>query len=82
MLKSRVLLLQLLQNCFPMLQRGASDSLCPDEGGGPEEEEEEEEEEKDEERDAEVGCSSSSGANADPPHGAVLELYTHLCQGE
>uniref|UniRef100_A0A8C5C4J4 Zinc finger ZZ-type and EF-hand domain containing 1 n=1 Tax=Gadus morhua TaxID=8049 RepID=A0A8C5C4J4_GADMO len=75
-MKSRVLLLQLLQNCFPMLQRGASEGHCPDEGGGPEEEEEE----KDEEKAAEAGCSSSSGANADPPHGAVLELYTHLCQ--
>ncbi|CAL8364108.1 unnamed protein product [Lota lota] len=74
-LKSRVLLLQLLQNCFPMLQRGPSEGLCPGEGGGPEEEEE-----KDEERREEAGCSSSSGTNADPPHGAVLELYTHLCQ--
>uniref|UniRef100_A0A8C5F7L2 Zinc finger ZZ-type and EF-hand domain containing 1 n=1 Tax=Gadus morhua TaxID=8049 RepID=A0A8C5F7L2_GADMO len=55
-MKSRVLLLQLLQNCFPMLQRGASEGH------------------------SEAGCSSSSGANADPPHGAVLELYTHLCQ--
>ncbi|CAL8266701.1 unnamed protein product [Merluccius merluccius] len=76
-LKSRVLLLQLLQNCFPMLPSGPAKGHCPDEGGGPEEEKEEEEEE---ERGAEAGCSSSSGAHADPPHGAVWELYNHLCQ--
>ncbi|XP_037604107.1 zinc finger ZZ-type and EF-hand domain-containing protein 1 isoform X4 [Sebastes umbrosus] len=67
-LKSRVLLLQLMQNCFPMLPnplepRGPEESKGPDEGA------------------AAAACPSTS-SSAEPLSDsvrAVNELYTHLC---
>ncbi|XP_062261903.1 zinc finger ZZ-type and EF-hand domain-containing protein 1 isoform X1 [Platichthys flesus] len=68
-LKSRVLLLQLMQNCFPMLPNpvespGPEESQVPDEGAttaaGP--------------------STSTSGEPLNDSVRAVWELYTHLCQ--
>lgn len=64
-LKSRVLLLQLMQNCFPMLPnplepRGPEDSKGSDEG-------------------AMAATSPSTSSNAVDAVRAVGELYTHLC---
>ncbi|XP_062414058.1 zinc finger ZZ-type and EF-hand domain-containing protein 1 isoform X3 [Pungitius pungitius] len=67
-LKSRVLLLQLMQNCFPTLPnplepRGPEDSKGPDEG-------------------ATAAASSSMSSTSEPvPESvrAVSELYAHLC---
>ncbi|XP_068457200.1 zinc finger ZZ-type and EF-hand domain-containing protein 1 [Clinocottus analis] len=67
-LKSRVLLLQLMQNCFPMLPnplepRGPEESKGPDEG-------------------APAAARPSTSSNAEPLSEsvkAVGELYTHLC---
>ncbi|KAM4620940.1 zinc finger ZZ-type and EF-hand domain-containing protein 1 [Polymixia lowei] len=66
-MKSRVLLLQLLQNCFPMLPN-------PLEARGPEES-------RGGEEGAAAACpSTSSGTELQPdPARAVWELYTHLC---
>lgn len=68
-MKSRVLLLQLMQNCFPMLPnplepRGSEDSKGPDEGAtaGP-------------------STSSSSEPQNDSVR-AVGELYNHLCHSK
>lgn len=71
MLKSRVLLLQLMQNCFPMLPnplepRGPEDSKGPDEG-------------------ATAAASPSTSSTSEPvsePVRAVSELYAHLCLGK
>lgn len=68
-LKSRVLLLQLMQNCFPMLPnplevRGQEGSKKPNEGA--------------------AACTSTSSC-AEPLSDslrAVSELYTHLCQSK
>lgn len=68
-LKSRVLLLQLMQNCFPMLPnplevRGQGGSTKPNEGV--------------------AGGTSGSGC-AEPESvslRAVTELYTHLCHSK
>lgn len=72
MLKSRVLLLQLMQNCFPMLPnptepQDTDESKGPDEGtcaaaAGP--------------------STSSSGDSQSVSTKAVLELYTHLCHSK
>ncbi|XP_026183286.1 zinc finger ZZ-type and EF-hand domain-containing protein 1 isoform X3 [Mastacembelus armatus] len=67
-LKSRVLLLQLMQNCFPMLpnpmeSRGAEDSGGPDQGTTA----------------AAVSSTSSSEEPLNDSVRAVWELYTHLC---
>ncbi|XP_031166866.2 zinc finger ZZ-type and EF-hand domain-containing protein 1 [Sander lucioperca] len=67
-LKSRVLLLQLMQNCFPMLPnplepRGPEESRGPDEG-------------------ATAAACPSPSSSAEPLSDsvrAVCELYTHLC---
>nr|XP_019941221.1 PREDICTED: zinc finger ZZ-type and EF-hand domain-containing protein 1 isoform X3 [Paralichthys olivaceus] len=68
-LKSRVLLLQLMQNCFPMLPN-------PVESQGPEESRV-----RDEGAAAAAGPStSSSGEPLNDSVRAVWELYTHLCQ--
>ncbi|XP_029924268.1 zinc finger ZZ-type and EF-hand domain-containing protein 1 isoform X2 [Myripristis murdjan] len=67
-MKSRVLLLQLLQNCFPMLPnplepRSSEESRGTDEGAT-----------------AAAFPSTSSSAEPQPdPTKAVWELYTHLC---
>uniref|UniRef100_A0A669ETS2 Zinc finger ZZ-type and EF-hand domain containing 1 n=1 Tax=Oreochromis niloticus TaxID=8128 RepID=A0A669ETS2_ORENI len=63
----RVLLLQLMQNCFPMLPtplepRGKEESKVPDEAGAA----------------ARPSMSSSKDDLSDPMR-AVWELYTHLC---
>ncbi|XP_042373025.1 zinc finger ZZ-type and EF-hand domain-containing protein 1-like, partial [Plectropomus leopardus] len=63
-LKSRVLLLQLMQNCFPMLPnplepRGPGESRGPEDGAGP-------------------STSSAAESQSDSVR-AVGELYTHLC---
>ncbi|XP_053187523.1 zinc finger ZZ-type and EF-hand domain-containing protein 1 isoform X2 [Scomber japonicus] len=71
-LKSRVLLLQLMQNCFPMLPNpletgGAEESKGPNEGA--------------EAAAAAAACPSTS-SSAEPVNEsvrAVWELYTHLC---
>lgn len=68
-LKSRVLLLQLMQNCFPMLPnplevRGQGGSIKPNEDG--------------------AACASGSSC-AEPESDsmrAVSELYTHLCHSK
>lgn len=68
-LKSRVLLLQLMQNCFPMLPnplevRGQGGSTKPNEGA--------------------AACASGSSCAepvSDSLH-AVSELYTHLCHSK
>ncbi|XP_026036910.1 zinc finger ZZ-type and EF-hand domain-containing protein 1 isoform X2 [Astatotilapia calliptera] len=65
--KSRVLLLQLMQNCFPMLptpreSRGKEESKVPDEAGAA----------------ARPSMSSSRDDLSDSMR-AVWELYTHLC---
>uniref|UniRef100_A0A3Q3Q0Q2 Zinc finger, ZZ-type with EF hand domain 1 n=1 Tax=Monopterus albus TaxID=43700 RepID=A0A3Q3Q0Q2_MONAL len=67
-LKSRVLLLQLMQNCFPMLPN-------PLESRGPEANREPDE------RATAADCSStsSSGEPLNDSVRAVWELYTHLC---
>ncbi|XP_037544055.1 zinc finger ZZ-type and EF-hand domain-containing protein 1 [Nematolebias whitei] len=68
-MKSRILLLQLMQNCFPMLPnplepQGTKESGGPDEGAS-----------------AAAGSSaSSSDEHPCPSVKAVSELYTHLCQ--
>ncbi|XP_051256250.1 zinc finger ZZ-type and EF-hand domain-containing protein 1 isoform X2 [Dicentrarchus labrax] len=65
-MKSRVLLLQLMQNCFPMLPnpldpRGPEESKGPEEGA------------------AAVACPSTSSSAEPLSVRAVWELYTHLC---
>lgn len=68
-LKSRVLLLQLMQNCFPMLPnplevRGQGGSTKPNQG-------------------AAGGASGSSCAEPESDSlRAVSELYTHLCHSK
>lgn len=67
-MKSRVLLLQLMQNCFPVLPnplepQSTEESVRPDEGAS-----------------AATLSASSSEEPPGPSAGAVLELYTHLCQ--
>ena len=79
-MKSRVLLLQLLQNCFlvlpsPLESRGLGEGLGegPGEGQGPE-----------------VGlavaaaaaCPSTSSSSEPDSSRAVWELYTHLCSSK
>ncbi|XP_033954459.1 zinc finger ZZ-type and EF-hand domain-containing protein 1 [Pseudochaenichthys georgianus] len=68
-LKSRVLLLQLMQNCFPMLPnplepRGPEESRASEEGAT-----------------AAVAVPSTSSSVEPPPDTvrAVCELYTHIC---
>lgn len=71
MLKSRVLLLQLMQNCFPMLPnplepQGPEDSREPDEG-------------------ATAAVCPSTSSSEEPLSDAVKavgELYTHLCHSK
>lgn len=68
--KSRVLLLQLMQNCFPMLptpreSRGKEESKVPDEAGAA----------------ARPSVSSSRDDLSDSMR-AVWELYTHLCHSK
>lgn len=68
--KSRVLLLQLMQNCFPMLptpreSRGKEESKVPDEAGAA----------------ARPSMSSSRDDLSDSMR-AVWELYTHLCHSK
>lgn len=70
MLKSRVLLLQLMQNCFPMLpnpleSRGLEESQGPN-GSTP----------------SASPSTSSSGEPQDDSVTAVWELYTHLCHSK
>lgn len=60
-MKSRVLLLQLMQNCFPVLPNPLEPRSTEESGGSDE------------------GASSSEEPPA-PSAGAVLELYTHLCE--
>ena len=67
-MKSRVLLLQLLQNCFLVLP-SPPESQGPGEGEG---------------QGAEVGpaaaaCPSTSSSSEPDSSRAVWELYTHLC---
>uniref|UniRef100_A0A3B4V2H1 Zinc finger ZZ-type and EF-hand domain containing 1 n=1 Tax=Seriola dumerili TaxID=41447 RepID=A0A3B4V2H1_SERDU len=67
-LKSRVLLLQLMQNCFPMLpnpleSQGPEESRGPDEGATA----------------AACASTSSGGEPLNDSVRAVWELYTHLC---
>ncbi|XP_026226590.1 zinc finger ZZ-type and EF-hand domain-containing protein 1 isoform X2 [Anabas testudineus] len=67
-LKSRVLLLQLMQNCFPMLPNPL-ESRGPEESRGPNEA-------------ATAVASSSTPSSGEPVNDsvrAVGELYTHLC---
>lgn len=71
MLKSRVLLLQLMQNCFPMLpnpleSRGQEESRGPNEG-------------------AAAIASPSTSSSGEPQNDSVIavwELYTHLCHSK
>lgn len=70
MLKSRVVLLQLMQNCFPMLpnpleQRGPEGNRGLDEGA----------------KAAQASTSSSVEPVCDSVT-AVKELYAHLCQSK
>lgn len=71
MLKSRVLLLQLMQNCFPMLPNPL-ESRKPEESREPKE------------AAAAVGSpsTSSSGEPLNDSVRAVWELYTHLCHSK
>ncbi|KAM9386110.1 zinc finger ZZ-type and EF-hand domain-containing protein 1 [Pholidichthys leucotaenia] len=67
-MKSRVLLLQLMQNCFPMIPKpldpqGPEESRVSDEGAS-----------------AACPSTSSSGKALSDSMRAVFELYTHLCQ--
>ncbi|KAF0038068.1 hypothetical protein F2P81_008552 [Scophthalmus maximus] len=67
-LKSRVLLLQLMQNCFPMLPNPL-ESHGPEESSGPDE-------------GATAAACPSTSSSAEPLNDsvrAVSELYTHLC---
>ncbi|XP_035523211.1 zinc finger ZZ-type and EF-hand domain-containing protein 1 isoform X1 [Morone saxatilis] len=65
-MKSRVLLLQLMQNCFPMLPNPL-EPQGPDESKGPEE-------------GATAAACPSTSSSAEPLSvKAVWELYTHLC---
>lgn len=71
MLKSRVLLLQLMQNCFPMLPNPL-ESRGPEESRGPNEA-------------ATAVASSSTPSSGEPVNDsvrAVGELYTHLCHSK
>uniref|UniRef100_A0A3Q3B408 Zinc finger, ZZ-type with EF hand domain 1 n=1 Tax=Kryptolebias marmoratus TaxID=37003 RepID=A0A3Q3B408_KRYMA len=68
-MKSRVLLLQLMQNCFPMLPnplepQDSKESGGPDKGASA----------------AASPSASSSEEPSCPSLGAVFELYTHLCK--
>lgn len=69
MLKSRVLLLQLMQNCFPMLPnpldaRGPEGSRGPDDGA------------------TAAACTSTSSSAESDSVSAVWKLYTHLCHSK
>ena len=67
-MKSRVLLLQLMQNCFPMLPNPL-DHQTPEES-------------KESEEDATAAAHPSTSSSVEPLNDsakAVLELYTHLC---
>lgn len=71
MLRSRVLLLQLMQNCFPMLPNplevpGSEESSRSEEG-------------------ATAAACPSTSSSGEPPNdatNAVYELYTHLCHSK
>uniref|UniRef100_A0A1A8QPS9 Zinc finger, ZZ-type with EF hand domain 1 n=4 Tax=Nothobranchiidae TaxID=405002 RepID=A0A1A8QPS9_9TELE len=66
-MKSRVLLLQLMQNCFPMLPNPL-EPPNPEESGGSEG------------GSSAAAGPSSTGEPQRPSTTAVLELYTHLCE--